>query len=748
MDTPLRRKSRELASNTPTESEALLGPQFEAADRLSAIEKLPGVVVYQRLVTPDGQISYTYISENAQDIFGVPADEILSDPHALFSCHSHDYSAKFRERLLAASRGLTNWDVEASIVSRDGRKKYTHAIAKPNRRSDGSVLWTGIILDETRTRTAILEGLSGGILLFDLDDRLILRNNGVLDLLPNLRDVAVPGAHYADVVRAELANDFARQSETPETADAKLNAEFICRMDAHHEPRAMSERQIDGDRWILVNEQRTNDGTIVLYTDITDLKRGERQIRHLAYHDALTGLSNRIVFNQRIDEALNRARERGTTVAILCLDLDNFKNVNDTLGHPAGDELLKVVAARLRSCLRDTDTVARLGGDEFGIVATDLSDSDYAASLAWRLLDVVSQPIDLDGQQAITTVSIGIVVSGSEVEPDQLLKNADLALYRAKADGRATFRFFEAEMDARAQERRALEMDLRHAIAKGQLELHYQPQIDLYSDEVLGFEALVRWRHPARGLISPAAFIPLAEETGIIMRLGEWVMRQACADAACWPKPVKVAVNVSPAQFKDNGLAVLVSQILSETGLPPDRLEIEITESLLLRNAEANIKILEELRRIGVRISMDDFGTGYSSLQNLRSFPFDKIKIDQSFVSDLERRPDAPAIIRAVLGLGQSLGMITCAEGVETPEQAAYLREEGCTEVQGYYYGKPTPVEAAIRLLNLDLAKANSQGTSAANRPEAARQPEPTTGSADPVATYITAVTTGVDAAS
>jgi diguanylate cyclase (GGDEF)-like protein len=455
-----------------------------------------------------------------------------------------------------------------------------------------------------------------------------------------------------------------------------------------------------------VNEHRTEEGTVVLYTDISELKRREREIRHLAYHDVLTNLPNRMLFHERIEEALTRARERSTTAAIMCLDLDNFKYVNDTLGHSAGDDLLKCVSSRLRSCLRDSDTIARLGGDEFGIVITDLQDAEYATSLAWRLSDAVGQTIDLNGQRVNISVSIGIATStNGDTTSDRLLKDADLALYRAKADGRATFRFFEAEMDARAQERRMLEMDLRHAVAKDQLELHYQAQVDIFSSEIMGFEALVRWNRPGSGMVSPAHFIPLAEETGIIMSLGEWVLRKACTDAVGWPSAVRVAVNVSPAQFKDRDLAKLVARILQETGLPAARLELEITESLLLKDVDENLNILQELKNLGVRISMDDFGTGYSSLMNLRSFPFDKIKIDQSFVGDIERRPDAAAIVRAVVALGNSLGMVTCAEGVETGEQLSYLRSEGCVEMQGFYYSKPKPLADVVAMMRATHAK-------------------------------------------
>jgi diguanylate cyclase (GGDEF)-like protein len=670
---------------------------FRAAnERFAAlVSAIPGVV-YQRVVRPDGDIRYTYISEGARDLFGVSAEEILSDPEALFRTHSPDYKARFRERLLAASKALTLWDVEATLVRPDGTKKYTHAIARPNRQQDGSVLWTGVILDETRTREAIVDSLSQGFLLFDAQDRVIIRNSHYLRLYPALRDIAVPGATYEEVVKGEIASRAHTPSDTVEHS-----LELRDRLAQHTRPQNMFERQLDEMRWILVNEQRTGDGgTVILYTDISELKNREQQIQHLAYHDGLTGLPNRALFNQRIERALALARRQGTAVAVLCIDVDHFKSVNDSLGHAAGDMVLKSIGDRVRECLPESGTVARLGGDEFGIVLTDSDAPERATQLAWSLLSAVSQPVDFNGHQVVSGISIGIATSATDGEQtDTLLKNADLALYRAKADGRGTFRFFEAEMDARAQARRALEIDLRQAIDREQLELHYQPQVDIDTSEVIGFEALVRWRHPERGLIPPADFIPLAEETGIIIRLGEWVLRRACADAQGWPQAMTVAVNVSPAQFRSHDLSTLVVRVLEETGLAANRLELEITESLLLRDAAANLATLQELKYLGVRISMDDFGTGYSSLGNLRSFPFDKIKIDQSFIADLDQNAESAAIVRAVLGLGRSLGMATCAEGVETHEQLLRLRREGCTEVQGYYYSTPRPVADLTELV-------------------------------------------------
>ena len=666
------------------------------AECLATIASLPGVVLYQRIVTAEGSIRYTYISEGARDLFGVSPEKILSDPQALIGCHSNEYKAKFRERLLSASRALATWDVEASVVARDGRKKYTHAIAHPERQSDGSVLWTGIILDETRTRTAILENLSQGFLLYDSDDRLIMRNSHYLNLYPSLADVAVPGAAYEDVVQKELTSNIKAPREQVE-----ISTEFRRCIDRHQAPNSMFERELGNDRWVLVNEHRTDDGgTVVLYTEISELKRRDRELQHMAFHDALTGIPNRELFQQRVDQALAATHRHGSKVAVMFLDLDHFKNVNDSLGHPAGDALLKCIAGRLRSCFRDIDTVARIGGDEFAIVLTDLNRPESVTTLASRLLQVVSHPVDFNGQQIVTGISIGVAIAPADgKDAATLIKNADLALYRAKCDGRGTFRFFEAEMDARAQTRRALEIGLRQSVAKNELVVHYQPQVDIFTNTILGFEALVRWRHAEHGLIFPLDFIFLAEETGIIVRLGEWVLRRACMDAMTWPQSIKVSVNVSPIQFRNGNLTQTVTDILTETGLDPCRLELEITESILLRDIEANLKTLRGLKDLGVRIAMDDFGTVYSSLGNLRSFPFDKIKIDRSFVSDLENNPDALSIVHAVVGLGHSLGMATCAEGVETSGQLAFLRGEGCCEVQGFYYSKPKPAGEIEQML-------------------------------------------------
>ncbi len=418
----------------------------------------------------------------------------------------------------------------------------------------------------------------------------------------------------------------------------------------------------------------------------------EAQITHMACHDSLTNLPNRAMFQDRIERVVAMVG-RGGGAAVLCIDLDGFKAVNDTLGHFAGDQLLRIVAERLQACVRDTDTVARLGGDEFAIIQVGIARADDASILADRLLQVVGEPLELEGQRLGPRLSIGIALAPADgADAERLMKNADVALYRAKADGGHGYRFFETQMEARLQARRQLEADLRQAVALDAFELLYQPLVDAQSGRVAGFEALVRWLHPARGRMSPADFIPVAEETGLIVPLGEWILDRACADAVAWAEPLAVAVNLSPAQFKDPLLARKIAGVLARSGLAPGRLELEITESVRLLEDKAAVEALHALRAMGVRISMDDFGAGYSSLSYLRAFPFDKIKIDQSFVRDLGVTHGAEAIVRAVVMLADSLGMAVTAEGVETPSQLAKLKAEGCTQLQGYLFSRPIPV--------------------------------------------------------
>lgn len=421
------------------------------------------------------------------------------------------------------------------------------------------------------------------------------------------------------------------------------------------------------------------------------LRDAVQQATYLANHDALTGLPNRALFADRLERTVAATERTDEKSAVLIMDLDHFKEVNDTLGHPAGDALLIQVVDRVRGYLRKTDTLARLGGDEFAIIQNNMKEGESAGVTAQRIIEAIEPPFSLDGHDVVIGCSIGIaVVDSAETNPQELMRRADLALYRAKADGRATYRYFDEEMNRRLLERKTLERELRRAFAEEQFSVFYQPQLNLISRSVVGVEALLRWHHPERGLVPPAEFIPMCEETGLIGPLGEWVLRRACQETRDWQQ-VKVAVNLSPTQFRNAGLAGMVARVLKETAFDPKRLELEITEAVLIADTDVVLATLCAIKALGVRIAMDDFGTGYSSLSYLRRFPFDKVKIDQSFVRDLGRSDDATAIIRAVVALTRSLGMRSIAEGVETSEQARLLTQEGCQEVQGYFFGRPVP---------------------------------------------------------
>jgi len=432
---------------------------------------------------------------------------------------------------------------------------------------------------------------------------------------------------------------------------------------------------------------------ILAVRDISERKEAAERIAHLAFHDSLTGLPNRSVFADALARTVAKAEQCSDPVAILCVDLDGFKAVNDIYGHSSGDALLVAAAQRLRAAVRGHELVARLGGDEFAVVQAGGQQPDHAGLLAERILEALAEPFALGADTVRISASIGVALFPADAaDPESLVKNADMALYRAKAEGRGTARFYEAAMDEALRRRRQLEADLRQAIGRGELAVHYQPLADLGSGSILGFEALLRWTHPEHGEIGPATFIPLAEESGLILKLGQWVLREACAEAARWTPALKLSVNLSPVQFTQGDLAAEVEAVLAQTGLDPSRLELEITEGLLIKDSSRAILILERLQALGVQISMDDFGTGYSSLSYFRMFPFDKVKIDQSFIRDMIGNPQARAIIRSVIGLGQGLGMPVVAEGVETEAQLEALRAEGCDQVQGYWISRPGPI--------------------------------------------------------
>ncbi len=429
-------------------------------------------------------------------------------------------------------------------------------------------------------------------------------------------------------------------------------------------------------------------------------QRSEAETRYIAFHDALTGLANRVLFREALEKRLNEPVSNDNGIAILFIDLDGFKSVNDTLGHSIGDTLLKQVASEFRDVLPDNDLIARLGGDEFAILHACDESLKSAIALAEKVIAIASQQRTVDGQVITVGASVGIVSTFNGIDfPDTLLRNADLAMYRAKSDGRGTYRLFDPEMDARAQERRLLELDMRNAFVNGEFRLYYQPQISLNSREVVGFEALLRWESPERGLVPPDFFIPVAEETGLIIQLGDWVIRQACMEAVSWPEHIRVAVNVSTIQFMRGNVVNSIMSALAASGLPPHRLEVEITESVLLEKTDQNIDILQQLHALGVRIAMDDFGTGYSSLGYLRRFRFDKIKIDRSFIRDIAKNRESSAIVHAITNLSISFGISTTAEGVETQEQLFHLVNEGCAEVQGWLFSKAIPADKIPPLL-------------------------------------------------
>ncbi|MDB5028201.1 MAG: putative signaling protein [Candidatus Eremiobacteraeota bacterium] len=444
----------------------------------------------------------------------------------------------------------------------------------------------------------------------------------------------------------------------------------------------------------LANGAAPDNGIVVsIVRDISERKEAESRIASMACHDALTGLPNRVLLRERLDEA-RAFVERGGSAAVLSVDLDNFKSVNDTFGHAVGDALLQGVAERLLRCVRQNDTVARLGGDEFVVVMLGLDNREEVARRGQSIVDLLSERYDVDGHQLFVSASVGVTTSPRDgIRPDQLLTNADVALYCAKSDGRQAYRLFEPSMAVNRQARLDAEGDLRGAIADESFAIFYQPIVSLTSNAIVGFEALARWRHPVRGLVYPNEFIPLAEDTGMIVRLGEWMLRGACRRAAEWPKAVRLSVNVSAIQFRGTKFVGIVRSALEESGLPAHRLDLEITESVLMQESDGALATLNELRSMGVGISLDDFGTGYSSLGYLRSFRFDRIKIDRSFVGDLLQRAESEAIVRAVVGIGNALGIATVAEGVETRGQLQRLRAHGCSEAQGFLISKPRPAE-------------------------------------------------------
>jgi diguanylate cyclase (GGDEF)-like protein len=533
-----------------------------------------------------------------------------------------------------------------------------------------------------------------GVLMFDSDAHMVFCNQRYIEMYGLSPELVVPGCGLRELLNHQRAvGTFCGDEES-------YIVELLDVLAQGKASNAVA-KATDGRVFSIVNKPIAGGGWIATHEDISDRQRAEERIVHMARHDALTDLPNRTMFRERLEYELKRIK-RGDALAVLCLDLDHFKSVNDTLGHPVGDELLKVVAERLRRCIREPDTIARLGGDEFAIIMTGMHAPTDPVVLAKRIRQAVIKPYILDGHQILADISIGISLAPIDAtEPDLLLKNADMALYGAKADGRGTYRFFEPEMDARMKARRELDMDLRKALANGEFRLHYQPLVNIQNNEITAFEALLRWNHPIRGLVPPAEFIPIAEETGLIIPLGEWVLRGACQETANWPTNIKVAVNLSPAQLNSRNFTDVVVNALAASGVSANRLQLEITETVLLQNTFNTLATLQKLRALGVQIALDDFGTGYSSLSYLRSFPFDKIKIDRSFIKDLMSGAEPLAIVHAIAGLAKSLNMTSTAEGVETKQQLEALQALGCIEMQGYLFSHARPpAEIARMFLN------------------------------------------------
>jgi diguanylate cyclase (GGDEF)-like protein len=537
-----------------------------------------------------------------------------------------------------------------------------------------------------------LANMTQGLILHDSSGRVIVCNQRYIEMYGLSPDVVTPGCSFYDLIgHREATGSF--------KGDVAAHCLAILRKVALGEFTQTLLKTTDGRSIQIANRPLADGGWVSTHEDITERRRSDEQIAHLAHYDLLTDLPNRALFRGHLERALE-GMQRGERIAVLYIDIDEFKSVNDTLGHAVGDELLKAVANRLRGCIGKSDVVARLGGDEFAIIQAGVTGRAEVTDLVTRIYEAIRIPHECAGHLLTTDASIGIALAPDDgADLNELLKNADLAMYGAKADGRRTYRFFEPSMDAHVKAQRALEAELRKAIVAGDFEIHYQPLVNLRDNAVTGCEALLRWRHGELGPISPAQFIPVAEDTGLINELGEWVLNTACAEAAKWPDHIKIAVNVSPVQFRNQTLALKVAAALAASGLAANRLELEITEAVLMRDDEAALVMLHELKRLGVRIALDDFGTGYSSLSYLQRFPFDKIKIDRCFIKDIADSRGSSAIVQAVVDIGAARNMTTTAEGVETEAQREILRALDCTEMQGYLFSAAVPATEISRLL-------------------------------------------------
>ncbi len=579
---------------------------------------------------------------------------------------------------------VTHEDITDEIARSESQQKRKLELERQNIRLDAAV-----------------NNISIGLCMMDARGRLVICNEPYARIYNLPVTLLRPGTQLEDILSHLFDMGMSASGSTDEYI--AWRREVIAKREY-----GKNIHELNGRTILMQHHPMKDGGWVSTHEDITEQRQAEARIRHLARHDALTDLPNRIEFLDQMART-EAALQRGEMAAVIYIDLDHFKAVNDTLGHAVGDEVIKQAAVRLWGTSRETDLLARLGGDEFALLLRPIDGVDMAARVADRIIKAMRAPMNIGGQQIEIGASVGIAVGpGDGTTTDQLVKNADLALYKAKSEGRSTYHFFEAGMDAELQQRRSIEAGLRMAIQREQLRLMYQPLLGVDENRVTCVEALLRWDYEGR-TVPPSEFVPVAEDTGLIVEIGEWVLQEACRAAAAWPKNVRVAVNLSPVQFRNKSLVRQVRAALAGARLEPTRLELEITESLLLTDSDSTIAALHELRELGVRICMDDFGTGYSSLSYLRSFPFDKIKIDRSFMADLTTRNDSRAIIKAVIGLGQSLGMVTTAEGVETEEQMALVRDYGVSEVQGYLFSPPLQANTLANLLHSEAAKAQSK---------------------------------------
>ena len=672
-----------------------------------------GVVDYAiYMLSPQGRVSNW--NAGAQRAKGYKAEEIVGQHFSRFYTAADQASGAPQAGLDTALR-TGRFEAQGWRVRKDGTSFWAHVVIEAMRDDVGELLgFAKITRDVTERRQqelqlleakelaegysaemaslsmfldSVITNIPSCVIVQDAVSREILLVNRQAERLFGARRDKMIGRRLDQCLDAELSQCLERLTDQGARAQG-----------LHH-----GEEQVATSRGLRILRTRTmairgnessNNYVLLIADDVTDENAAQAQIQHMAHHDSLTALPNRTLFRERLEQALRKGESSQRMTAALCLDLDHFKNVNDALGHEFGDKLLHALAGRLRGVLRQQDTLARLGGDEFAIVLPGIKHADDAERTAQRLIDVIRPPFLIEGHSLSVGLSVGIALAPSDHNTcEQLLRCADMALYQAKRNGRNRFEGFRLEMDEAARKRRTVEIDLREAITHKQLQLHYQPIIDQQHNSIIGYEALMRWQHPENGMVMPLDFISIAEETGLIHELGAMALHEACREAMRWPGEQSVAVNLSPVQFKNGGLAELVACALKESGLAPQRLELEITESVLLDNTNSNIQTLQALKALGVRIALDDFGTGYSSLSYLRSFPFDKIKIDKSFVQDMWESQEAIAIIRAITGMGRSLHIETTAEGVETDEQFTRLKEEGCSHFQGYLFGKPVPAD-------------------------------------------------------